>query len=58
MSVKRSSRLQPIGARELARVAGAGMLVPAVQKFRGTMEPMSAGTIYVKFEGISGDATE
>ncbi len=55
MTKKRKLRL--LGDEELAAVRGGG-LIPAVQKIRDPIGPAAAGTIYVKFEGISGDATE
>ena len=57
-SRKTSAPLRTIGAEQLARVHGGGMLIPAVQKIRDVAGPMSTGAIYLKVEGISGDATE
>ncbi|HEY8141577.1 MAG TPA: hypothetical protein VIG06_02860 [Kofleriaceae bacterium] len=54
----KNRKLRVLGRQELAGVQGGGMLIPAVQKIRDVAGPMSAGTIYLKFEGISGDATE
>jgi hypothetical protein len=54
----RKKKLRRLGTNELARVNGGGMLIPAVQKIRDVAGPMSADAIYLKFEGISGDATE
>ena len=56
MSKKMKGRLRVIGNQELGRVRG-GMLIPAVQKVRAAT-PLATDAIYIKFEGISGDATE
>lgn len=59
MKSKRTMTLRSIDPRELTRVRGAvGMLLPAVQTIRNPAEPLAAGAIYIKYEGISGDATE
>ena len=59
MKTKRTMTLRSIDPRELTRVRGAvGMLLPAVQKIRDAAAPLAAGAIYMKYEGISGDATE
>ena len=50
--------LRQIDQRDLSRVRGGMLLIPAVQKFRDTVAPLAAGTLFLKFEGIDGDATE
>ena len=53
----KQKKLRVLGRSELSAVHG-GFLIPAVQKIRDVATPTTAGTIYLKFEGISGDATE
>ena len=57
MKKTRNHTLRAIDPRELTRVRG-GLLLPAVQKIREPVARDSAGTIYMKFDSISGDATE
>lgn len=56
--MKNRKKLRVVGRDELAGVHGGGMLIPAVQKIRDVAGPMSSESIYLKYEGISGDATE
>ena len=57
-STNKSKALRTIGPRQLAGVRGGAMLIPAVQRIRDVAAPTTAGSIYLKSEGISGDATE
>lgn len=55
---KKSKALRSIDPRELRSVSG-GVLYPAVKLTDMVIGgPMSAQSVYLKFEGISGDATE